>query len=163
MRQILERRIQMIQDLSIGVPLKEEVEILSQKYKVGTYAIYKDWKRRDKWINEVVNIKDTETTALELISFLNWLKARANRLVLEADNSNAKIGAIRAATEISMRIFEILQSTGLIRKEPEKLEQQLRIIVEEETIDAGTIAELNRVKVETAPRAAASPQEPSPL
>jgi hypothetical protein len=119
----------MMRDIVLGVEKPEIFRSLSVEYGVSYHAIYTDYKRRDTWQSDILDIKDSRTLALDLVALLNWLKRRGVLEVLSADNSNARIGAIRTVADIATRIYTILKETGLIDKLPDELKEELNVNV----------------------------------
>lgn len=124
---LLERRTKMMRDVVLGVDKPEIFRSLSIEYGVSYHAVYTDYKRRERWQHDVLDIKDSKTLALDLVALLHWLKRRGVLEVLSADNSNARIGAIRTVADIASRIYTILKETGLIKELPTELREYIEV------------------------------------
>ncbi len=89
-------------------------------------AIYKDWDRRESWIDSVVRLNDKSYFA-ELIAGANEATRRCWIEYATADNSNAKIGALRTIIDGKMRIGLLLMKAGIVKEAPQQIESTMTI------------------------------------
>jgi len=85
-----------------GVDLVTIVTDLSKKYEVKKCTIYNDWKRRERWLNEIFDFNLPQ----EILYGIKVVVPSAWKEYLSADNSNARIGALRLAMDAYTRIFD---------------------------------------------------------
>lgn len=104
----------MLHELAMGVPLSEVSKSLASKYRVKTATIYKDWSKRESWVQQVTRLDDPETFIAGLIDLLHWLKKRAALIILQSEHDSARIGAMRVIESIVGRLFDIAKATGKI-------------------------------------------------
>lgn len=124
---LLERRVSMLNSISKGVDLKVVVESLSAKYGVKPKAIYQDWEQRDKWLPQIVQFQD-EGFVYKLINGMEQIIPSAWYEYATADNSSARVGALKLAKETYMDLMRMLESLGLIPKEPMRIQQRIVMI-----------------------------------
>jgi len=104
-----------------GVPLKDIVGDLSTKYETTSTALYIDWKKRKRWIREVVRLQDP-TLIDEMLEGLKQVLPRAWFLYTTTQNDSIKVAALKLAKDVYIEIIELLQSLGIAVKVPDQLE-----------------------------------------
>jgi hypothetical protein len=109
----------MLNYLCKGIPFNQIVGDLATKYEVKPDTIYQDWHRRERWINYVTQLDDP-TVINELLQGLRQIIPNAWYEYKQADNTNAKIGALRVLRETYLSIIEVLQSMGKVERVAEK-------------------------------------------
>ena len=109
------RRMELLTQRALGVPLRDIVEDLARKHKVAEKTIYSDWRIRKKWGPKLLEIDDGDNATLSIHTLLEWLKRRSVTEVLQGDNSAARIGAIKTAESIAMDLYDIFKDTGKIQ------------------------------------------------
>lgn len=124
------RRRDLLYFLSVGIPFSDAIKMVSAKYKVTDKAVYKDFKNREKWASQFMEVGDAQL--VEIQTFLEFVKRHAIAEYYQGDNSSAKVGALRAAQEAVMNIYQIAKDTGKVQTIPEKLDLTLR---EEKELD----------------------------
>ena len=122
-----ERRVELIQQRALGVELKDIVKSLAAKYKCSPKTIYHDWRRRRLWAPGLLGMDDGETLTIDIVSLLEWLRKRAVLEVLQGDNSNARIGAIKAARDVLHDLYDIAKDTGKIKITPEEMKLRVEL------------------------------------
>ena len=99
----LTRRKELLKNRNLGMNLADNVNLLAAKYDVTKRAVYKDFKNRKAWIPVILQIEDTDTVFLDLLSQHKELYRLCSLEYLKADNSNAKIGALRLLRDLNAR------------------------------------------------------------
>jgi len=129
MRQtLLQRRTEMLNLLCKGVSFNQIVEDFATKYNVKPATIYQDWHRRQRWMSYITQLNDP-TVINELLQGLRQIIPNAWYEYKQADNTNAKIGALRVLRETYLTIIEVLQSIGRIEKMPEELQATVKVLL----------------------------------
>lgn len=111
---IANRRKELLIESSRG-NLGEAIRDLAIKYSVSEDTLYKDWASRDKWINDIVRIDDP-TLAKKYFMGLEEVVQEAKWMIKQADNSNAKVGALRIVKETYGLLLDILVKAGYLQK-----------------------------------------------
>lgn len=122
--ELFERRSEMLISLSKMFPLKLIVDTLSEKYRVKKRQIYKDWETRDKWMPQIMR-KQSSTINHELIEGIRQVIPRLWVEAERGDNSSARVAALMGLLKAYVQFYELLQSSGIIEKVPEKLEHKV--------------------------------------
>lgn len=131
-KELLERRETMLRYMVKGLPLKtvidkmtEDIESTIDKFKKQN-TLRRDWANRNKWIDNIIRINDP--------SFLNELIAGMDEAMkqcwvefADADNSNAKVGALRTIILGKTRVALLLMKAGVIKEAPKKIESTMTI------------------------------------
>jgi len=115
--ELLERRTKLLNQLSKGISLITIVEDLSQEYKVSKQAIYKDSERLQTWAPQIIQLKDSNL-AYSLVNNIKQVIPNAWYEYTQADNSAAKVGALRLIMDATTRLADLLQSLGMIPSAP---------------------------------------------
>lgn len=119
-KQVLERRVEMLNLMVKGAPVTETVKQIAEKYNRTEGGIWNDWNRREKWVPQIVKL-DGGTT-LEILQGLKEVIRRAWFTHATAQQESVKIAALKIVMEAYARFMDIAQSSGLLKKVPEQLE-----------------------------------------
>jgi len=119
---LLERRTDLLKNRSLGLSLSETVQHLAEKYDVSEKLIYYDWRVREKWMEGVLGIADNKAFLCDLLANHKELYRLTLKEYLGADNSAAKIGALRLLRDLNMDFHEMVVTKGLYER-VEKLEE----------------------------------------
>lgn len=93
------------------------------KIKASTRTIERDLETMDTWLPLITKIQgDHEAATAELLGTLRLIRQRALNLGTTADNSSARVGALRAASEAAGREIDLRLKTGQIKPPPDRLE-----------------------------------------
>jgi transcriptional antiterminator len=106
--ELLERRRELVKELSLGAPLVAVVKVLAQKFGVTTRTIRYDYAKRKHWLPILLEISDPHTFFMDLLADHKELKRLSTLEFLQADNSNAKIGALRLLRDLNMDLIELV-------------------------------------------------------
>ena len=120
---LIERRQKMVKLRASGLSLTKVIKDLAAECEVTTRALYYDWKHRKTWLKTILELKDPETFFLDLLSKHKEISRLAMLEYLQADNSNAKIGALRLLKEINKDFFEMVTVQEMLVR-VEKLESK---------------------------------------
>ena len=152
---IRERRKQMLRSHFRGIPTTEWVATLATEYGVEPIAIWQDWRRRKSWIADVFELADVADEINMSMAKLKDVEEEAWRACEKATNSQSKAAALNIISRVVKDRIEILQSLGMIYKEPEKIKIEGRVAVVEllkvyapiaERIGAGPVPKNNSGK-----------------
>jgi hypothetical protein len=100
--QIYNRRKDILRFHSRGLKLSDYIEKLAKKHKCSNRALRNDFTRRHEWIPKIL-------------------------LLDEADNDNARVGALKLLGDSVFRQIEVLQSLGEIQQVPQRIEGTLSV------------------------------------
>ena len=107
-QKILERRRYLIKNLSTGLPLADVVKETAVLFKVSTRAIYYDYRRHKNWLPYVLEIQDPERFLMDLLATHREIMDKAKLEYLKADNSAARIGALRLQRDLNKDFHEMI-------------------------------------------------------
>ena len=111
-----ERRLEMMKLLSFGSSLTVVVKDLAKVYQVTERAIYRDYSNRKAWMAGFLGIKDPQVFLMDLLSTHREIKRLATREYLVADNSSARIGALKLLRDLNMDFHTLISTVDLQRR-----------------------------------------------
>jgi len=103
----VERRSELLRMEGLGLSVTEIVKELSVKAQVSERTVYKDFQSRSFWQPTVQQYEGLERTYHKNLNRLEQIYRKASLIYLNADNDNAKVGALRLMLDIVMRLHEI--------------------------------------------------------
>ena len=103
----VERRSELLRMEGLGLSVNEIVKELSVKAQVSERTVYKDFENRSFWQPTVQQYEGLERTYHKNLNRLEQIYRKASHVYLNADNDNAKVGALRLMLEIVTRLNEI--------------------------------------------------------
>ena len=113
---IVERRRELLKLRSLGVSLPDAVKELASKFDVSARTIYSDWEKRKDWIGLFLDIGDPEAFSLDILSNHRQIYSFAVKEYLSADNSSARIGALRLLRDLNLDLNELVTLNGLLER-----------------------------------------------
>ena len=119
---LLERRQEIRRLRGKGLPLNVIVNDLAPKYEVTPRAIYKDWKNRKHRIKALLSLGDPDAVFLDIVSRHNEIFRIAMVEYLSADNSSAKVGAIKLLRDLNRDLYD-MNVTPDIMERLERIEE----------------------------------------
>ena len=111
---LLIRRQEMLKLKSTGMSLATIINDVSRKYEITRRGLYKDWAGRARWIKAILSMEDPEVFFLDVLATQKEIYKRAYLEYLKADNSNAKIGALRLLRDLNKDLYEMVSLHDLI-------------------------------------------------
>jgi len=132
---LLERRTKMLNHLSKQIPIGAIAQDLAREYGVSVDAIYQDHHRLVQWAPHILQLHD-DALAYELVNNIKQVIPNAWFEYKQADNSNAKIGALRLVVDTTLKLAQLLQSLGKMEKVVEAIEFRVRWLNEQDTADS---------------------------
>lgn len=114
METLLERRQEMLRLKATGLSLAKIINDLSQKYEITVRGLYLDWGNRKRWIKAILSLEDPETFFLDVLATQKQIYKHAFLEYLKADNSSAKIGALRLLRDLNKDLYEMVSLHDLI-------------------------------------------------
>ena len=129
-RLLLERRTKMLNYLSKQIPIGTIASDLATEYNVSLDAIYQDHHRLVQWAPQVLQLQN-DALAYELVNNIKQVIPNAWYEYKQADNSNARIGALRLIMDSTAKIIEILQKLGKMEKVVEVTQINLKWLGDE--------------------------------
>jgi len=120
---LYKRRSKMLKLKAMGFSLVEVVNQLTLEHDVTASALYKDWRRRKEWQEQLLDIKDPEVFFLDLVANHREIYRFAVREYLQGDNSNARIGALRLLRELNKDFMEMIVTRDVLNR-LDRLESQ---------------------------------------
>jgi hypothetical protein len=131
-KQLFERRTELVRAHAIlGVPLKTIIAELSKKYEVPEAILYKDWERRERWLQNIIQLNDP---SMEKFCFETLLESRARawqvysqNIKTDAQDGNARVAlnALKVVIDSSKAMLTFLMESGRVRKAPLEIKGQL--------------------------------------
>lgn len=113
---LYERRRKMLTLLNQGISLSQVVKTLSQEHQISPRALYYDYKKRGSWLPYFIGSENQETFLYELLVEHKRIQGLALVEYRKADNSNARIGALRLMREINKDFIELHFAPSLMKK-----------------------------------------------
>ena len=131
--QVRERRFHMIQEYSKSHSEKKAIESTSKKFGVKKDVLYVDWSRRDRWLKDVIDLKDAGNMICQLLIEVQSCLQEIDELAKNADNDNARLGAHKLRINILFKLIDLYRTydNEELRERLEKLER----IVEEKSVN----------------------------
>lgn len=120
--EIKQRRKDMSKLIFKGFDKHKVFEKIADKYGVSEKTLENDWALRNKWMMEVWDLSDDEDIINDIIAEHKLVKEMYYDTYREAVQESTKIGALKGVRKCNKEILEMLQSMGVISKEPNKLE-----------------------------------------
>lgn len=108
-----------------GYAFSDFVSQLSEKYGLKPDTVERDWHRRNKWLPVLAQVEDKKFHINKIVMRIRaimeacWETYRSARTV---KNSNAMVGAVEKLIRVSQHEVDIMQSLGILSKEPEKID-----------------------------------------
>lgn len=102
--------------------LSVAVKQLAEKYHVSPRAVYGDWSRRGEWAGAFVDLRGSGTLLIDLVTRHEELYSRAFSAYAQADNSSARVGALRLLRELNLDLNDLAVSRDLLER-VERLEE----------------------------------------
>ena len=100
MESIFIRRQKLISRVSSGEPLSIVVKELSREFNVSDKAIYADYRKREKWLDDVLNIKNVELAYKESNARHKELYKFTIKELLQAKSPNVRLQAIKLLRDL---------------------------------------------------------------
>ena len=123
--ELVERRRKMVRKRAKGLPLNIVVNQLSKEYSRTKQALYKDWRNRKTWIKDILELGDSETVFFDFYARHEEIYQMTVMVYYQADNSSAKVGALRLLRDLNRDLYEI-SITPHLMKRLEDLEEKAR-------------------------------------
>ena len=114
--ELIERRQKMVRQRAKGLPLNIVVNQLSQEYTRTKQALYKDWRNRKTWIKGILDLDDPETVFFDFYARHEEIYQMTVMEYYKADNSSAKIGALRLLRDLNRDFYEISITPHLLKR-----------------------------------------------
>jgi hypothetical protein len=89
----------MLDAVSTGLHPSSVVGQLAEKYGVSEQCLWNDWTRREKWVPVLLALEKYAVFADIVESKLNAVQKAAWSLYLQADNDNARVGALKVVLD----------------------------------------------------------------
>lgn len=110
------RRRKLLRLRGKGYSLEDSVNELSIEYGVTRECIWKDWRNRRKWMPQVLEISDREAFFYDVISDHKEIARLVIHEFLTADNSNARIAALKLRRTINRDLLWMLHINQLTER-----------------------------------------------
>lgn len=129
--QTLERRLELLRLEGNGLTRRELVEELSTRFECSKDAIWYDIRNKATWQPAITEVKQA---LLTIINRHEQLYRKASLAYMQAHDNKEKMLAVNLMKSINAEAFDMLQTSGIIKKEPENLNVKLGIEKEAEEI-----------------------------
>lgn len=97
---------------------------MKDKYGASEKRLYADWKRRGKWISQIVQLQDP-TWLHQFLEGARQVLPRALQIALNADDDFAKLRALTLIKDTNLSTFKILRSIGIVEQKPIQVDQRV--------------------------------------
>lgn len=106
---------------------------LAEKYEAEAVTIQSDWSRRQDWNLDLVGIDLEKADQLLSDSLVTYRLAQSElwEIYRSAESKSVQLGAIKELMKSGPEMVDLLQSLGIIEKEPEKFEGKIEKEVKE--------------------------------
>lgn len=126
-KELLERRTEMWRLHLKGIELPDIVNSISEKFAVDADSLSRDWRRREKWISQIIQLNDP-TLLHTCLDGARAILQKAWLLALESDNDFVRLGALRLIKDTNLSLLERLESAGIVQRAPVQIEQRILVI-----------------------------------
>ena len=116
---LLKRRVEMLDAVSTGLHPSAVVGQLAEKYGVSERCLWSNWERRAKWVPVLLELEKYGDFADVIEQKLNAVQKAAWSIYLQADNDNARVGALKVVLDC----LEVHSDVVLSRDILERLER----------------------------------------
>lgn len=117
---IFERRLEMLRLYLQGIrPSRIVSQIVRDKsIDASERSLWRDWKSRGEWMPALTRLNEGagDLPIAETMGALMEARRLAFNTYLRADNSNARVGALRIIKELVEAEIELRQSLGLLHR-----------------------------------------------
>lgn len=120
-----ERRREMIGLYSEGYRFSDFADQVAEKYNLNVKALGRDWDRRKHWLPILAKVDDPKLQVSKIVMRMRRIAEAAwqtYRSARKANNQNAMVGAVEKLIRVSQHEVDIMQSLGILSKEPEKID-----------------------------------------
>lgn len=114
--EVFDRRKKILDYLSRGVSKTDIVRDFSIEWGVTQNAIRMDLRRINKWAPQILRIHDGDAILLQLYNNMRLIIPNAWHEYYTADNSSAKVGALRLIMAVTEKLMNMLQQMGVLSK-----------------------------------------------
>ena len=127
-KQVRERREFMVQEYNRTQSEKKAIESTSKKFKANKNSLYVDWSRRNNWLNEVVNLKNSCYIIQQLLKEALKTLQEIDKLASEADNDNCRLGALKLRVNVIFKLIDVYRTydNEELRERIKKLEEMTK-------------------------------------
>jgi hypothetical protein len=139
--QTLERRLELLRQEGNGLTRPELVADLTAKFGCSKDTVWYDLRTKPQWQPAITEIKQA---LLTIVNRHEQLYRKASLAYLKAGNNKEKMLAVNLMKNINAESFDMLQSSGVIEKAPDKIEsvnKNLTVIRMWQPNDSATPAE----------------------
>ena len=99
----------MIQEYSRTFSEKMAIESTSKKFNVKKEMLYVDWGRRNRWLPNIISLKDSSNLIRLLLIEIDATLKQVDKMILETDNDNCRLGALK------LKVNSVFKLIGLYR------------------------------------------------
>ena len=123
--EIRERREYMIQEYSRSFSQKQVIEATANKFEVSQDTLYVDWSRRNSWLKEIVDFKDSSNMIRLLLVEVRRSLQEIEELAANADNDNCRLGAHKLRVNVLFKLVDLYRTydNEELRERIERLER----------------------------------------
>ncbi len=113
---LLKRRLTMLELKTKGVRISDIVAQLARDYSVSEQCLWSDWRRRAKWMPELLDLEKYGDCADVAEVKMSSVERAAWRIVVNCDNPSAQVGALKLITESVKTQIDILAYKDLQKR-----------------------------------------------
>ena len=127
MQNVTEIRLEILKNEGQGYTKAETVKNISEKLHVSRQDVYYHYGIRDKWQGDFLDFKNACELKQIIVSRLNHVYREGSFQYLHADNSNAKVGALRLMLDATLSFADYFKDQTLeqLVRDVEEIKKQL--------------------------------------
>lgn len=114
----LDRRLELLRMEGLGFSKPEVVKELTQKFQCSKQLVYYDYVTRAKWQPSLQDL-DAKNLMLKIYNRSEYIYRKASYMLLQSQNENAQIGALRCMLAANEQLIELVKPQGDVG--PEKI------------------------------------------
>ena len=125
---LYERYLRIISMMAQGLKPTAIVKAIASEFKVSERTAWRYWSTRENWMPEIVRLEGkSEAVISELLAALQETRTLLFNTYLDADNSAAKVGALKQIAQQVVQEIDIRQSLGLLPRKPIEIDQKTEV------------------------------------
>ena len=105
-----------------GMDKQIAFEQISEKHGIAASTARKDWAIRNEWLRKVFDIENVEEVTELLLSEQRFIRDEYMKLMAKAKSESTKLGCMNGIRETNKEMLSMMESLGIIEKQPDKLE-----------------------------------------
>jgi len=118
-----ERQKELLRLTLKGNKPSDAVSDISEKFDVTERTVWEDWNNRNEWLQNIITLQESDKLLRSLLFEMRVVREELWKTYEEADNSNARVGALRALQKNIKSVSDVLED-----REVEELEERIETL-----------------------------------